>query len=286
MSRRLAAFGVAAVAVAAALGLVAQPAAAQAAPPPVQLRVASYNIHAGAGQDGVFDLDRTTEAIAALNADVVGLQEVDVAWAARSEFRDTAAELADRLNMHVFFAPIYDLEPLQPGQPRRQYGLALLSRHKIRSAVNHEITRLSTLDPSPTPKPLPGFPEIVVKVRGVSVHVYATHLDYRADPAVRHTQVAETLRILAEDTGPRVLVGDLNAEPAAPELAPLWEQLSDGWGKVHGDGGLTYPAGTPTKRIDYVTASPDVRFRTAAVADTVASDHRPVVVDLLIPRPC
>ena len=97
----------------------------------VAVRVASYNIHAGAGQDGVFDLDRTAAAIAGLHADVVGLQEVDVHWDARSQWRDTLQELGSRLHMRVAFAPIYDLGPPAPGQPRRQYGVALLSRHPI-----------------------------------------------------------------------------------------------------------------------------------------------------------
>ncbi|MGB9375963.1 MAG: hypothetical protein WCB04_00425, partial [Mycobacteriales bacterium] len=62
------------------LGTPAPAGAGQATGPPVPLRVASYNIHAGIGSDGAFDLDRTAEAIRALDADVVGLEEVDVNW--------------------------------------------------------------------------------------------------------------------------------------------------------------------------------------------------------------
>jgi endonuclease/exonuclease/phosphatase family metal-dependent hydrolase len=112
--------------------------------------------------------------------------------------------------------------------------------------------------------------------------VYCTHLDHRPDPAVRRVQVAETLDILAADRpgANQVLLGDLNAEPAAPELAPLWTVLRD-----TGDGRPTYPADAPVKRIDFVTVSPNVRATRTEVLDSTASDHRPVVAELLVRQP-
>ncbi|MFE3662899.1 endonuclease/exonuclease/phosphatase family protein [Streptomyces sp. NPDC059164] len=244
------------------------------------LRVATYNIHAGAGMDGVFDLDRQTAELGALDADVIGLQEVDRHWGSRSEWRDLAGDVARRLRMHVSFAPIYSLDPAQPGGPRAEYGVAVLSRHRIVGAENHEITRLSTQDPNPAPAPAPGFGEVVVRVRGLPVHVYVTHLDYRPDPAVRVAQVADTRRIMAEDRGPKILLGDFNAEPDAPELAPLWRELADA-----DPGAPTFPARNPVKRIDFVAVSKEqTAVRRAWVPDSLASDHRAVVADLLLRR--
>ena len=259
---------------------------------PVTLRVASYNIHAGAGQDNVFDLDRTAAAIFSLDADVVGLQEVDVHWGARSQWRDTLQELGSRLHMQIAFAPIYDLDPVAPGQPRRQYGVGVLSRYPIVSRENHEVTRLSTQVPSSVPAPAPGFLEAVVQIRGARTHVYVTHLDYRADPSVRQLQVSDTRRILAQDPpdASQLLLGDFNAEPTAPELQPLWQSVHDTWADapVTSGTGLTYPAVDATKRIDYVTASPNIDTVAAAIpADdlaTTASDHRPIVATLQIPH--
>jgi len=250
----------------------------------VPLRVMNYNIHTGIGSEGTLDLARTASVIRDSGADVVGLEEVDVHWDARSDFRDQARDLARMLHMGVFFAPIYDLPPATDGAPRRQYGVAVLSRFPILRAENHLLTRLSTQDPNPVPAPAPGFPEVVVLAHGVPVHVYATHLDYRAEPAVRELQVADTLRILADDPrdARQVLVGDLNAEPAAPELVPLWTRLTDAW--TSAEPGLTYPADVPAKRIDYVTTSPGVHVRGIRVIETLASDHRPVVADLTVRR--
>ncbi|MFI2645217.1 endonuclease/exonuclease/phosphatase family protein [Streptomyces sp. NPDC018610] len=250
------------------------------AAPPVPLRVATYNIHAGAGEDDVFDLDRTAGAIRALNADVIGLQEVDVHWGDRSGFTDEARELARRLRMRAFFAPIYDLPPAPGHTQRQRFGVAVLSRLPVVSAENHEITRLSTQSSDPVPEPAPGFAEVTVRDRGALVHIYSTHLDYRPDPSVRRTQVDDMLAVLVEDHGPKVLVGDFNAEPSAPELARLWGPLAD----AAPDAGDTYPALAPVKRIDLVTVSPEVTVTRARTVDTAASDHRPVVADLLVRR--
>jgi endonuclease/exonuclease/phosphatase family metal-dependent hydrolase len=238
----------------------------------VSLRVLSYNIHTGIGVDGRLDLARTADVIRESRADVVALQEVDVHWGARSQFRDQARDLADALRMRLFFAPIYDLAPLTPGQPRRQYGVAILSRLPMPHTANHQITRLSTVDENPTPRPAPGFAEAVVLVRGTPVHVYVTHLDFRPDPAVRARQVADMLRIMAD--GPTVLAGDFNATPDAPELAPLWAELTAA------PTGPTFEA----RRIDYVAVSPGIRVRSASVPEADASDHRPVLAELAVRR--
>lgn len=253
----------------------------------VPVRVATYNIAAGAGVGG-FDLDATAATLRALDADIIGLQEVDVHWSARSEWRDLATELAEKLDMRVFFGPIYSLDPPEPGTPRREFGVAILSRYPILRATNHEITRLSTQVPDPVPEPAPGFPEVLVNAKGALIRVYVTHLDYRGDPTVRTMQVADMLRIMAEnDPRPtsQVLVGDFNAPPDAAELAPLWAALDDAWAVANGpDGGLTYPADEPVRRIDYITTSRDIRVQSVDVVESLASDHRPVVADLVVPK--
>jgi endonuclease/exonuclease/phosphatase family metal-dependent hydrolase len=277
------------LAAAAALITLALPAAAGAEGVPaarhVPLRVMSFNILHGAGEDGVFDLARTAAAIRAQHPDVVGLQEVDQHWGDRSDFTDEPAELARQLGMHAFFGAIYDLPPLTPGAPDRRYGVALLSRYPIVHAVDHEITRLSTQDPNPVPAPAPGFPEIVINVRGALVHVFDTHLDYRGDPTVRRMQVADTVAIMRAAGGQQVLVGDFNAEWDAPELAGLHDYgLVDAWTATGQDGGDTYPADAPTVRIDHITVSPGIGVLRASVPDIRASDHRPVVADVVVTR--
>lgn len=273
-----------------AVGVAGTPAAAASAPP-VVARFANYNIHAGAGSDNVYDLDRTAAAIRALDADVIGLEEADVHWGDRSQWQDTVRELGQRLGMETGFAPIYSLDPVDADEPRREYGVAVLSRHPIVGLENHSITRLSTQVPDPVPEPAPGFLEATIQLRGARTHVYVTHLDYRGDPSVRELQVADTKAILADDPAGanQVLLGDFNADGDAPELAPLWDVLQDAWAVAptrSGEPGQTYPAPDPTKRIDFVTVSPQITVRDAQTQsdpDLIgASDHRAVAATVLL----
>lgn len=127
----------------------------------------TYNIHAGADSDDVYDLDPIAATVRRSGASVVALQEVDRHWSARSNVDDVAAELGRRLHMHS---------------------------------------------------------------------IYSTHLDYRADPSVRATQAAETVAIMAQDAGPKILMGDMNAPAEAPELAPLHATYRDAWTAGRGAG--------------------------------------------------
>ncbi|HEX6536475.1 MAG TPA: endonuclease/exonuclease/phosphatase family protein [Gemmatimonadaceae bacterium] len=240
------------------------------------LRVMTYNIRSGNG-----NLDGTAAAIRASAPDVVGLQEVDVHWAERSGFADQAAGLAERLGMHVRFARIYRLAGTSDTQPPREFGVALLSRYPIVRSRNDTLTRLSTQEASPMPTPMPGLLEATIDVHGTPVRVFDTHLDYRRDPSVRARQVREMLAYVGESAVPTIVLGDMNATPDAPELQPLLRRLHDAWAGAAGPGD-TYPAEAPSKRIDYVLVSGRFHVRAAAVPATDASDHRPVVVDVVV----
>ena len=228
----------------------------------------SYNIAAGGG-----DLDAIVAVIRAAAPDIVALQEVDVHWSERSGFADQAAELGEALGMHVRFGPIYELPPA------RRFGLAFLSRDPIVEFTNHVIPRLSTQTDASEPVALPGFLEAVTVIDGVSVHIFNTHLDYRADPRVREQQVRAMLELMKAEAEPTVLMGDLNAPPSAPELQPLFALLQDAW-SADEESGLTYPARAPERRIDYILLSGHFSVMDVRVPAVQASDHLPVIADL------
>lgn len=245
----------------------------------LQIKVGTYNIQAGMDNDGEYDLDSTAEVIRESGADIIGLNEVDVHWGDRSDNENTVKELAKELDMEYFFAPIYDVESPEAGEPSRQYGVAVLSKYPIIHAENRDITRLSTQDPDPTPKPTPGFLQAQIHVGGEEVWFYATHLSLELD--IRETEVHEMIDIISEHDH-SILTGDMNANPDAPELAPLFQTYQDAWDATNDSPGYTFPADDPIKRIDDIFLTPGIQIDSAEVIETLASDHLPVTAELTL----
>lgn len=239
------------------------------------LRAMSFNIHHGRGLDGVVDLERVAAVIEDADADIVGIQEVDRHWSERSDFVDQASVLARRLNMHIVYGANLDRDPLEPDQPRRQYGTAILSDHPILEWRNVLLPRTGT-------KEQRGLLEARVNVRGVPVLVYNTHLQHDSQ-SERIAQVDAIREIIGTPEDSVVLVGDLNARPDTPEIAAITERLRDAWVAAGVGDGYTYPAEDPYARIDYVLTSDDVVARAAAVVTSDASDHLPVHADVALP---
>jgi endonuclease/exonuclease/phosphatase family metal-dependent hydrolase len=248
------------------------------------VRALTFNIRHGVGLDGVHDLDRVARVIEGAEADLAALQEVDRHLSPRSGYLDQADWLARRLDMDMAYGPVVDLGPstLPPaptdaraGRPdgaRRQYGIALLSRAPLHDARNLLLTR-------PRGGEQRGLLGAVVDVDGRAVRVFCTHLQHRSR-SERLAQATQIAGSLSGGAGPVVLMGDLNARPGDPEIAPLTEVLDDVW-VVAGDGaGFTFDAATPHARIDYILTSADLAARSATVLPTDASDHLAVVAEL------
>lgn len=231
------------------------------------LRVVTFNIRHGRGRSGV-DLRRTAATLAALDADVICLQEVDRHYSERSGWADQAADLAAALGMTAVYGVALRRAAVEPGGRPREYGNAILSR----TAVGRH--RVVALPGRPRSEPR----SVVIASLADGLHVACAHLQHDS-AAARVEQIAVLVGALGSD-GPVVLAGDLNASPDAPELAVLRERLVDCWHRVGRGRGATFPSRFPVRRIDYVFASAELRPVAADVVPTDASDHRALVVDL------
>jgi endonuclease/exonuclease/phosphatase family metal-dependent hydrolase len=233
------------------------------------LRVMTYNIHVGVGMDKKLDLPRIAKVINREHPDLVGLQEVD-RGVKRTEGKDEIAELAKLTSMNYVFAHNIDY---QGGQ----YGVAILSRFPIKSVDHRKYENRREAERR-------GMIRAEFEVNGRLINFVTTHLDYQyADGRVFETE--QLLKFLDDVKGPLIVVGDFNDEPSGDAYQLMLTRFHDAWVKAKAPGeGLSYPADTPSKRIDYVFArqSDRIRAKKAWIANTLASDHLPLIVDLEI----
>lgn len=208
------------------------------------MRAVTFNIQHGVGGDAA-TLGRVC---AALGADVLALQEVDVR-VPRSRLADQVAVVARATGMHAMFG-----QTCRVGVVGR-YGNALLSR-----APMHEVRRVRL--------PLIGANEargaIVARIGDVTVA--ATHLSIHQEESAR--QLDALLGELGEP--PWVLLGDLNRLPSQLPASLVVGDVSE----------ATFPAHAPRSRIDHVAVSGVAIEAVEVLPQQPVSDHRPLAAML------
>ena len=258
------------------------------------MRLATFNVlHGRSLRDGRVDGSRFADAIAALDADVLGLQEVDRGQP-RSGHLDLTALAAQALG-----APAYRFAAALVGTPGEQFralagdedgvpepafGVGLVSRWPVRS---WHVTRLSGAPVrSPIFAPGPGGrfmllrdePRVVLAavIEGPAWPFTAatTHLSFV--PGWNVGQLRRAVRALRQLPGPRLLLGDLNMPSRAAALVSGWRPLARC---------ATYPAARPHIQLDHLLVDrrggavwPPVVA--ASAPEAPLSDHRPLVVQV------
>ena len=229
-----------------------------------RIRVVSFNILHGQRADGsgVVDLPLLRRSAAALEPDVLALQEVDVG-VPRSGRKDQAAAVGEATGLSVVFGKAARVGGIG------KYGNALLARGAL---TDVSVVPLAKSHRNNEPRAA-----IVASVAG-GLTVCATHLSIHR-PEV-HDQLRAVVELLVARPGPHVLVGDLNLLPE--EVAPVVEDA----GLVLADVSVpTFPRNDPRIRIDHVAVSRDVRIVAVRVAPTDSSDHCALVVDVEVDVP-
>ncbi len=233
---------------------------------PVRLvRLATFNIRHARSPSGKVDVAALRQACAGLQADVLALQEVDVATE-RVAGADLAAEAAEACAAVHAFGPTMQR---QPGE----YGNALLVRGVLEDVETLALPRWQRAEPR-------GAVLATAVLADVGrLSVAACHLGLGGGPmgSEAKTQLVDVLGHLGRRPPPRVVLGDFNL--SGRRARPLVEAT----GMVLAAAPPTFPARFPVRRIDHVGLA-GLTPRRVAVARAPVSDHRPLVVEAVTSR--
>lgn len=220
--------------------------------------VASYNIHYGYDAAWHYTLSEIAEAMLQEGVDIAVLQEVD-AGRLTSYGVDNAYFLSRRLGMHVIYLPTVE----------HLTGIAILSRDEPVLSDTRLLTSLQEQT---------GVIHALLEPEGRTLHVYGIWMGLSDEDTM--TQIGEALDFIGPSS-PAVFGGDFNAEPESPVVAAV---LQAGFADPFESLGIdppppTAPAIDPRDRIDYVWLR-GLDPVHAWVSDSLASDHRMVVVEV------
>lgn len=230
------------------------------------LTVLDWNLHYGVSSHTTVDLEQIARTIDEAQPDVVTLQELSRGWVLGGG-ADMAQWLADRLGMHLTYAPAAD----------QQFGNVLLSRT--------ELTDVQVID-----LPYGEGPQqrsaLTARVRaedGTWYRVTTVHLQHRDENTATRLDQLDTLLAALPNDGPSILAGDLNAEPGWPEIDLI---TADGWTSaldaVDDADALTYPSDDPEIRIDWAFTR-QATVTDAHVGTDTSSDHLPLTLTITTP---
>ncbi len=222
------------------------------------LKLMSYNIKNANGMDNVCNFQRIANVINNTSPDVVAIQEVD-SMTNRSGQKYVLGEIAERTQMHGYFAPAIDYDG-------GKYGIGLLTKQVP--------LRLQTL-------PLPGREEARTLILAeFADYIYCcTHMSLTEEDRMKSLELVKAFT--SSSTKPLFLAGDMNAEPESgfiKELQKDFQILSNP--KQH-----TFPAPDPKETIDYIAtlkqnAKGFAVISAKVINEPMASDHRPILVEL------
>lgn len=222
------------------------------------LKLMSYNIKNANGMDNVCNFQRIANVINNTSPDVVAIQEVD-SMTNRSGQKYVLGEIAERTQMHGYFAPAIDYDG-------GKYGIGLLTKQVP--------LRLQSL-------PLPGREEARTLILAeFADYIYCcTHMSLTEEDRMKSLELVKAFT--SSSTKPLFLAGDMNAEPESgfiKELQKDFQILSNP--KHH-----TFPAPDPKETIDYIAtlkqnAKGFAVISAKVINEPMASDHRPILVEL------
>ncbi|MFQ1042136.1 endonuclease/exonuclease/phosphatase family protein [Gilliamella sp. CG16] len=251
-----------------------------------EITIANFNIAGGLRKHKV-NLDLVANAIKAMDADIITLEEVDQNTT-RSDGLDQAKVIAEKTGMYYLFGKATDMKG-------GNYGNAILSKYPIVKSktfllpsgdFEQRSLMLSQIN-------VPGFDS--------PIYVFNTHFDWHEEDEVRMSQARFINSIVFDDldlddefpnlvSGIMVLLGDFNSvknDRVIKELEKYWTLV-----KQENVDTRTWPAGNPGLDLDHIFTSrnqiwqveqfiiPNDGNEWNGIKWPLVSDHIPVIAKL------
>ena len=238
------------------------------------MRLVSWNIHGGVGQDGRQDLSRIAALLHDTGCDAAALQEVGDPWrGVPGQVADHAAAIAHQLGWYVAYGPNLILA----GRP---YGNAIVSRYPIAQARNYDLS-------VPGHEPRGCLRADLSLPDGRSLHLFNLHLGLSAGERRRQAGMLLSADLLRDAAlqAPLVVCGDFNMWwPAPGPITRLLRTTMRDAASVARSRRPTWPSRFPLLRLDRAYVDSAVRVRGCGVINDprsrIASDHLPLWLEV------
>ena len=237
-------------------------------------RIVTYNVHRCVGNDRRLDVGRIADVLAALEPDIVALQELDVRRR-RTGHVDQAHEIGERLEMSCHFHPAFRVE-------EELYGDAILTslpERLVKTGPLPGYDRIKALEPR-------GALWIEVLIDGRPLQVLNTHLGLvPREQQIQAAHLAGPAWLDHPDCrAPTILLGDFNATASSVVYRTLTRNLQPARRlAARKQPTSTFPSPLPVLRIDHLFVSEGIQVRDVSAPfdplTRVASDHLPLVMD-------
>ena len=171
-----------------------------------KIKVVSFNIAAGA-KNFKADLNKTADAIKALDADIIGIQEVD-RLTKRSGYVDQIKVLADLTGYNFVFGKTIDFDG-------GEYGIGILTKHPILKAEKIDLPNEPNEEPRVALMAQVKVPTIQEPVNFINTHLgivlnAKTDEELARDSSIRVRQAKVINDYATKIKGLKFLVGDMN----------------------------------------------------------------------------
>lgn len=240
------------------------------------MRFLLYNIRYATGRRtryGWMDMLRRTDDhfetighfIRELKPDVVGLVETD-SGSFRTHNRPQPARLAEIIGHNHSFGVKYKKHGLLRHAPvLSSQGNAFLTKDVVQRETFHYFDH--------------GFKRLVIELEMEQANLFLVHLSLRTH--IRKRQLLHLQQLVRNAQKPCIVAGDFNALLGPEEITDFLENA--GLNKSNPENLPTYPSWRPSRVLDFVCYTPNIKLKAFALPQVTFSDHLPLICDFELP---